>query len=100
MFVNMVTVEFDDRKIPQFGRNKGEQLIIILLVHEPYRNITFPANEVESNSSSFALHDYCLSKANYLKNSNGLYRIAIKLLTVCVIGVDPGKWVSQNVREE
>lgn len=61
--VNMITVEFDDLKIPQFGRNKVEQLIIILLVHEPYRNITFPVKEVVSNSSSFALHDYCLSKA-------------------------------------
>lgn len=85
----MVTVELDDRKIPQFGRNKGEQFIITLLVHEPYRNMTLPVNKVLSNSSSFALHDYCLSKANYLKTSNGLCRIAIKLLTVCVIGVDP-----------
>lgn len=62
--------------------------------------MTFPVNEVLSDSSSFALHDYCLSKANYLKSSNGLCRIAIKLLTVCVIGVDPEKWVSQNVKGE
>lgn len=61
--------------------------------------MTFPVNEVLSDNSSFALHDYCLSKANYLKNSNGLCRIAIKHLTMSVIGVDPEKWVPKTLEK-